>query len=148
MQRKKVFISFDYTNDKHYKFLLTALSANSDFDLVFKDFSSNEINSTDISRVKAALTAKINLATHTLIIVGKKVNEIHRDYRQIGFINWINFEAHQSVINGNKIIAVKTDPANRHPEILYELNKKGTKIKGRIINNFKIDEITRALNQL
>ena len=33
MAKKKVFVSFDYENDKHYKFLLEAWDANPKFDL-------------------------------------------------------------------------------------------------------------------
>jgi len=63
MAKKKVFVSFDYDNDKHYKFLLEAWDANPDFDFKFSDLSSEEINSWAIPTVKDALTTKINAAT-------------------------------------------------------------------------------------
>ena len=58
MAKKKVFVSFDYENDKHYKFLLEAWDANPDFDFYFSDLSSNEIQSWSIPTIKAALTRK------------------------------------------------------------------------------------------
>lgn len=38
MAKKHVFVSFDYTNDKLYKFLLNAWDANKNMDFVFNDF--------------------------------------------------------------------------------------------------------------
>jgi hypothetical protein len=37
MAKKRVFVSFDYENDKHYKFLLEAWDANKNFDFLFAD---------------------------------------------------------------------------------------------------------------
>lgn len=90
MARKKVFVSFDYENDRHYKRLLEAWNANDNFDFCFSDQSSHEINSNNVDRVKAALTHKINNSTHTLVIIGKEANKPHRDQNLIGYKNWIN----------------------------------------------------------
>lgn len=56
--KKKVFVSFDFENDKQYKYLLEAWDANDDFDFVFSDKTPTEINSDNIGRIKAGLTAK------------------------------------------------------------------------------------------
>jgi len=92
MAKKKVFVSFDWDNDKHYKFLLQAWDANPEFEFAFSDYSSNEINSWDIPTVKAALTRKINTATHTLVIVGKEANKKHPDSAEIDYKIRLNFE--------------------------------------------------------
>ena len=63
-RKKKVFISFDYDNDKHYKFLLGAWDANKNFDFVFKDETPGEINTNNIARIKAGLTSKIKDAEY------------------------------------------------------------------------------------
>jgi cytochrome oxidase Cu insertion factor (SCO1/SenC/PrrC family) len=42
MAKKKVFVSFDYDNDKRYKALLKAWDANPNFDFYFSDLSSDE----------------------------------------------------------------------------------------------------------
>ncbi|ADG82853.1 TIR domain-containing protein [Thermincola potens] len=118
MAKKKVFVSFDYENDRQYKFLMQAWDANPDFDFYFTDHSSQEINSNNIAVVKAALTRKINSATHTFVIIGKEANKLHKEHKLIGFRNWINFEINRSKANGNKILAIKLDSRYESPEEL------------------------------
>jgi len=48
MAKKKVFISYDYDHDKHYKNLLLAWDKNSEFDFSFYDTSVDvSVDSTD-----------------------------------------------------------------------------------------------------
>jgi hypothetical protein len=48
MAKKRIFISFDYDNDLHYKNLLLAWDKNKEFDFEFYDHSlREEINSTN-----------------------------------------------------------------------------------------------------
>jgi len=122
MAKKKVFVSFDYDNDKHYKYLLEAWDANPDFDFVFNDKTPGEINSSNIGRVKADLTSKIREATHTLFIVGECANQLHEDHRLIGFKNWMNFEAYQSHFANNKLAVLKLDKSHEVPEELTGKN--------------------------
>lgn len=140
MEKKSIFISFDYDNDKHYKFLLTALSNNSKFDFSFDDKSSGEINSSNISVVKGGLTRKINEAKYTLCIVGKYANSQHKDYALIGCKNWLNFEIQQSKLNNNKLIAIKIDNSYDSPEELLGSGAKWAK-------SFNVDAITKALEE-
>jgi hypothetical protein len=118
MTKKKVFVSFDYDNDKHYKALLKAWDANPNFDFYFSDLSSNEINSWSVSVVKQVLSKKINEANYTIVLVGKEANKQHKDHKEIGFKNWINYEVAKSKEHKNKLIAVKLDKANDSPEQL------------------------------
>lgn len=120
MAKKKVFVSFDYDNDRHYKNLLAAWDANPNFDFVFKDNTPGEINSNDISRIKAALTLKINTSTYTLFIIGEHANQKHAKSQEIGFINWINFEAYQSIQNKNYLAVVKLDRTCSVPQELVK----------------------------
>lgn len=120
MAKKKVFVSFDYENDRHYKYLMQAWDANPDFEFVFSDHSSGEINSYNISTVKAGLTRKINSATHTFVIVGKDANKLHKDHKLIGFRNWINFEVNRSKANKNKLLAIKLDKSFESPVELID----------------------------
>ena len=124
MAKKKVFVSFDYDNDKHYKYLLQAWDANPDFDFCFSDLSSTEIKTDDISRVKAGLTTKINQATYTLVIVGKEANKKHKDSVQIGYKNWQNFEIAKSKANKNKLVGVKINALYDSPEELLGCGAK------------------------
>ena len=118
MAKKKVFVSFDYDNDSHYRNLLKAWDANPDFDFYFSDLTPGEIHTWDISRIKAALTRSVNDATGTFVIVGKYANSLHMDYREIGYRNWINFEIAKSKLNGNKLAAFKIDKNYESPEEL------------------------------
>ena len=119
MAKKRVFISFDYTNDKSYKYLLDAWDSNKNLDFVFEDCSADEIMSDNIPTIKAGLTRRINQSDYTLVIVGKEANKIHPDSKEIGYRNWINFEIAQSKKNGNKLVAVKLDKSYESPEQLY-----------------------------
>lgn len=117
-----VFISFDYENDRKYKFLLEAWHAHPRFQFVFQDETPREIDSNNVGRVKAALTTKINNATHTLVIIGQYANTPHPKRTLIGFRNWINFEVAQSKANRNKIVAIKLDRTYESPEELNGAN--------------------------
>ena len=113
-----MFVSFDYENDRRYKNLLEAWDKNSNFDFVFEDRTSGEIDSDDISRVKAGLTTKIKSATYTLAIIGEYANEEHEDSEEIGDINWINWEINKSKDENNKIVGVKIDRSYESPDAI------------------------------
>lgn len=73
MAKPKAFVSYDHSEDAHYKRLLQAWDANPDFDFEFDSRGPNvAIDSTDASVVKAALTARMKSATHLLVLVGAK----------------------------------------------------------------------------
>lgn len=120
MAKKKVFVSFDYTNDNYYKFLLDAWDKNKNMDFVFEDFSSDEIQSDDVSRIKAGLTRRINTTTYTLVIIGKEANKKHPDSDKIGYKNWINFEVAKSKQHNNKLVGVKIDRTYESPDELID----------------------------
>jgi len=139
MAKKKVFVSFDWDNDRHYKFLLQAWDANPEFEFTFIDYSSSEINSGNIPTVKAALTRKINTATHTLVIVGKEANKKHTDSNDIGYKNWLNFEVAKSKASGNKLVAVKLSSTNTSPDELLNSGASWAM-------SFARDTVLKALN--
>ena len=85
------------------------MAANNSIDFTFEDTTSEEINSENISRIKATLTRKINESDITLVIVGKEANKLHEDAELIGYKTWQNFEIVKSVEAGNKIVGVKLD---------------------------------------
>lgn len=138
MAKKKIFVSFDYDNDKKYKYMLEAWDANPNFEFGFADATPDEIDSKNIDRVKAVLTRKINDATYTLVIVGKEANKLHKHHKLIGFKNWINFEIHQSKLNRNKLIAVKIDKNYESPEELLGAHASWAM-------SFTKDAITKAI---
>ena len=118
MSKRKIFVSFDFENDRSYKYLLEAWNKNNEFDFEFDDKSSREINSWNISAIKAALTRKINEADYTIVIVGKEANRKHKDSNLIGYKNWQNFEIAKSKENGNKLIAIKLNSNFESPDEL------------------------------
>ena len=139
MAKKRVFVSFDYDNDKHYKALLKAWDANPTFDFYFSDLSSNEINSWSVPVVKQVLSKKINEATYTVIIVGKEANKQHKDHKEIGYRNWLNYEVAKSNGHKNKLVAIKLDKTYESPEQL--LNAGATWAM-----SFTQEAIIKALN--
>src|SRR3954470_17259294 len=73
MAKPKVFVSYDHSEDAHYKRLLQAWDANPDFDFEFDSRGPNvAIDSKDAAAVKAALATKMKSATHLLVLVGVK----------------------------------------------------------------------------
>lgn len=118
MAKKKVCISFDYENDRLYRYLLQAWDKNSDFEFSFNDLTPSEVKSNDISRIKAGLTLKINAATYLLVLVGKYANKKDRNAREIGNINWQNWEIAKAKELKKRLVGVKIEKANESPQEL------------------------------
>lgn len=119
MAKKRVFISFDYTNDHRYKDLLLAWNANGDFEFSFENKTPSEIQSNNIPTIKAALSRKINESDVTLVIVGAECNKQHKDHIAIGCKNWQIYEINKTKEVGHKIVAVKLNMYNDSPNELY-----------------------------
>lgn len=128
--KKKVFISYDYENDKHYKNLLLAWDANKQFDFYISDYSADvSINSTDATAIKSTISRYINEGTTFLVIVGKKTAKS----------SWVKWEIEKAVELGKKIVAVKTDRENDTPSELYGVGASWAL-------SFTQDAITKALD--
>jgi len=112
MATKKVFVSYDYDNDRHYKNLLLAWDANKDFDFYLNDQSIDvSVNSTSAGTIKQAISAKINSSTYFLCIVGEKTHNS----------SWVSWEISKAVELKKKIVAVKTSKDNSTPSGLYNV---------------------------
>lgn len=107
-QRKKIFVSYDYDNDRRYRFLLSAWDANKTFAFTFDDHSTPLINSTSAGRIKAAITQKMRNADFLLVIVGRHT---HRS-------KWVAWEINTAKQLRLKLIAVKIEPTNTSPAAL------------------------------
>ena len=106
MAKKKIFISYDYDNDKHYKNLLLAWDQNSEFDFALNDQSADvSIQSSDAAAIKRAISAKINAATYFLCIVGTKT----------GTSGWVAWEIDKAKSLNKRIVSVKTSSTNATP---------------------------------
>lgn len=119
---KKIFICFDFEHDRKYRYLLSALNMNTSSKVIFDDFTPSEIQSSDVGRIKAALTRKLTGATHTLVVIGKYANSPHPDRVRIGTQNWQWWEIEKSKELGKKLIAVKIERANPTPTTLLNSN--------------------------
>ena len=110
MVKKAVFVSYDYDNDKHYKYLLVAWDANSEFDFAFYDASVDvSVDSDDAASIKRVISARINNSTHFLCIVGKETSKSE----------WIEWEIDKAVELKKKIVGVKIAKDNATPMGLY-----------------------------
>ncbi len=116
---KKIVISFDYDHDKEYRYLLSALKANSGNAISFDDLTPGAINTESVSRVKGVLTSQISGSPHLLVIVGAYANTTHPDSMLIGSRNWQWWEIEKAKELGKKLIAVKIEKDNPTPDPLY-----------------------------
>ncbi len=106
MAKRKVFISYDYDNDKHYKNLLVAWDANKEFDFSFYDASVDvSVDSDNASAIKRVISANINDATYFLCIVGEKTQ----------WSKWVAWEINKAVELKKRMVAVKTAKDNIAP---------------------------------
>lgn len=136
----KIFVSFDFDNDRQYKYILNAWAANDSIDFSFNDGSTQEILSWNISRIKAAITTKINNADAILVLIGEHADSYHKDTNFIGYRNWQYFEIAQAKAAGKKIIAVKLDRRNTSPNLLYDCGVSWAM-------SFTLDSIKAAINK-
>ena len=60
MAKPKIFVSFDFENDRNYKYNLNMWNSNSSFEFTCNDTSPSEIQSWNIPTVKGVLSRKIN----------------------------------------------------------------------------------------
>lgn len=108
MPKTKVFVSYDHSEDAHYKRLLQAWDANSSFDFEFDSRGPNvPINSENASVIKTSLTKMMQNATHLLVLVGEKSNAST-------WMTWEIARAKQSDIK-LKLAAVKISKNNVTP---------------------------------
>ena len=109
MAKKKIFISYDYDNDKHYKNLLVAWDANTEFDFSFYDASVDvSVDSNDAAAIKRTISAGINNATYFLCIIGKQTHKS----------GWVKWEIEKAVELTKKLVAVKIDSGNTSPDAI------------------------------
>lgn len=138
--KKKICISFDWHNDRHYRNLLSAWLANPGSPVDFHDLTPGAIDTNDIARVKGVLTTQIRAATHTLVLVGSEANTRHTDSVKIGTRNWIWWEIEQSKAEGNGLIVVKISSSNPTPDPLLNSGAKWAM-------SFTQDAILKAINE-
>ncbi len=131
MAKTRVFVSYDHSEDAHYKRLLQAWTANPDFDFEFDSRGPNvPIDSTDAGRIKAALTTMMKTATHLLVLVGAKSHASD-------WMNWEIERAKQLDVK-LKLAAVKLAKPNITPPGLLNVGTSWA-------TSFERDRIVEAL---
>lgn len=141
MARPKVCVSFDYENDKYSRNAIRLWNENKyiDFDII--DKTPSEIDTYNISRIKAGLTTKISESNILLVISGDYINTLHRNRREIGCINWQNWECQKALELNKKIILVKLKSSNEIPEELLGESRED-------VVGLELDKINRAISNL
>lgn len=131
LQKPRVFISFDHSEDVKYKRLLQAWNANPKFKFEFDSRGPDiAIASSNDGVIKAALTKKLKQASHLLVLVGK---ESHKS-------RWMKWEIEKAKELKLKIVAVKISKANISPDCLHEIGTVW-------VSSFQRKRIEAALNQ-
>ena len=104
MARPKICVSFDYENDKYSRNAIRLWNENKyiNFDII--DKTPSEIDTYNISRIKAGLTTKISESNILLVISGDYINTPHGNRNEIGCINWQNRECKKVLELNKKII--------------------------------------------
>ena len=108
MSKKKVFISYDHSEDATYKNLLKAWDANSNFEFTFDQRSPDvAIDSTNAATIKATLTTMMKSADYLFVIVGAKSSSS----------KWMNWEIDRAKQSDTKLklAAVKISSTNTSP---------------------------------
>mgnify|MGYP005828218283 CR=1 FL=1 len=131
MAKTKIFISYDYDNDRHYKNMLLAWDKNDDFVFAFSDQSADvSIQSSNADAIKRAISAKINSATHLLCLVGAKTLNS----------KWVAWEIDKAKELKKKLVAVKITSGNATPSGLLNAGASWAM-------SFSLDSIKKAIGQ-
>lgn len=141
MARPKICISFDYENDKNSRNAIRLWNANKNIDFDIIDKTPSEIDTFNISRIKAGLTSKISEANILLVISGDYINSPHRDRNAIGCINWQNWECQKALELNKKIILVKLKSNNLIPVELLGCSRED-------VIGLELDKVKKAISNL
>lgn len=131
MAKKRIFISYDYDHDKHYKNLLVAWDKNKEFDFSFYDESVDvSVDSDDAAMIKRVISARIRNSTHFLCIIGKHTHKS----------GWVKWEIEKAIELEKKLVAVKTDSSNTSPSAILGVGASWAM-------SFSFDAIKKAINE-
>jgi hypothetical protein len=130
MAKNKVFIGYDYENDKAAKDRLLEWDSNREFNFSSYDRSfAVDVDSEEAAAIKQDLTGRIGDSSLFLCIVG---NETYRS-------GWMAWEIRKAVELKKKLVAVKTDSTNNSPTVLQRVGASWSTM-------FNFDSIKKAMN--
>lgn len=127
--KKRVFISYHYEKDRHYKNLLVAWSNNSNFDFHMRDESADvSVDSEEAAVIKRVISAKINHGNCFIVIVGRSTRKCQ----------WVRWEIEKARELKKKIVAIKLNRKIEAPKELYGAGASWA-------YTFKLESINNAL---
>lgn len=130
MNKKRVFISYDYDADRAYKNLLLAWDANKRFEFYINDQSTDvSIDSTNAGVIRQVISRKIGESSVFLCLVGRKTYQS----------KWVNWEITKALELKKQIVVVKTEVGNIIPTELRAANF-------RQADSFTYDSVSRVLD--
>ena len=129
-KKKKIFVSYDYSEDCNYKELLNAWSKNPKFDFKIKDESTDvSIKSKNTDYIKQCIAKKIQVCDVFLVIIGKET------YKS----EWVtDYEIPKAFELNKKIVGILINEKNKIPE---SFKKYGD----LLCSEFKSEQITALL---
>ena len=131
MTNNKIFISYDYDNDKNHKNLLLAWDKNKIFDFNLRDESADvSINSHDPDVIKRVISMKINQSNIFLCLIGKYTHKSE----------WVKWEIEKAIELEKKIVAVKIEKEHVSPKEIKNINATWAM-------SFKFDDIKKAIEE-
>ena len=122
MAKPKIFVSFDFEKDRQYTYTLNMWNSNPNFEFTCDDRSPSEIQTESVSVVKNVLSRKINEAAVVVVIIGEDANRLHKDWREIGYRNWQNYEIAKAKELRKRLVAVQISSQYEYPEELRGVN--------------------------
>lgn len=132
MAKKKIYISYEYDNDKHFKNLLSAWDAHSGINFGFSDQSTDiDIKSTDAVAIKRVISRRIKSAPYFLCIIGRKTHKS----------DWVKWEIEKAIELKKKIIAVKINPSHTSPDEILNVGTSWAK-------TFTFNAIKKAIEEV
>lgn len=133
----KVFVSYDHSEDAHYKRLLAAWNKNRRFNFEMEEHSPTEpIDSKKSAVVKKALEKRLKDSEHLLVIVGPETH-------QSSWVNWEINRAKQKDVR-LKLAAVKVDRGYKSPSELLDC---GAAFANGFTEENVLDVLKRASNK-
>ena len=111
-KKRKVFVSYYFDEDKHYKRLLKAWSANGKFRLNFDDISTDiSVKSENENYIKRTISNRIKECDVFLVIIGKKTHKR----------KWVAWEISKALEYKKKIVALKENKSHATPKELMSV---------------------------
>ena len=131
-KKRKVYISYHYDTDRHYKNLLLAWNKNKNLDFHMRDQSADlSVNSAEAPVIKRILTEKIGQGNYFMVLIGKVTKKCE----------WVKWEIAKAKELEKKIIAIKIHPENKGPAELYGAGAAWAL-------NFRLEAINAAMNKI